>query len=412
MNTQVKTKKIGIFVDSEKTSGGAYQELLTFIKNFEKFNEKYNLNFTIVCTSKDLGFDNKLTKFKVIYFSLGFINRYIHYLFNFHHFFRRIRKFLLFKNKFESFLDKNDIDYLVFTGPSQYPLYIEKTNFCMIVPDVNHRENNEFPELSFTPEYSRKDEIFTKSLPRSTMIIANSQDIKKRISFFYKILEERIIVINQQPSESIKNFNYKQKEIESVKYKEKKNLPENYVYYPAMYLPHKNHKYIIDGIKKLNLLKEIDISAVFCGSDKGYLKNLKEYAKKNNIDKKIIFLNFVNDDELPFLYINSKALVMPTLMGPTNIPPWEAFKLNVPVFYTDFKNIKSVLKDAVYYIDPLNPDTMVEGIKKILTDENFKKELIAKGSSLINSINEEKEYEQFFENIIKNRKIRERWIFN
>ena len=52
----------------------------------------------------------------------------------------------------------------------------------MIVPDVNHRENNEFPELSFTPEYSRKDEIFTKSLPRSTMIIANSQDIKKRIS--------------------------------------------------------------------------------------------------------------------------------------------------------------------------------------------------------------------------------------
>ena len=55
---------------------------------------------------------------------------------------------------------------------------------------------------------------------------------------------------------------------------------------------------------------------------------------------------------------------------------------------------------------------MVEGIKKILTDENFKKELIAKGSSLINSINEEKEYEQFFENIIKNRKIRERWIFN
>ena len=108
MNTQVKTKKIGIFVDSEKTSGGAYQELLTFIKNFEKFNEKYNLNFTIVCTSKDLGFDNKLTKFKVIYFSLGFINRYIHYLFNFHHFFRRIRKFLLFKNKFESFLDINE----------------------------------------------------------------------------------------------------------------------------------------------------------------------------------------------------------------------------------------------------------------------------------------------------------------
>jgi len=408
----IKTKSIGIFVDSEKASGGAYQELLTFIRNFEKFNKNYNLNFTILCTSKKLGFDKNLTKFKIVYFNMGSISRYIHYLFNFHHFFRRIRKFLFFKNKFESFLKENDIDYLVFTGPSQYPLYLEKTNFCMIVPDVNHRENNEFPELSFTPEYSRKDEIFTKCLPKSSMIITNSEDIKKRISFFYKILEERIIVINQQPSESIKEFNKKKDDNESIKFKEKNNLPNNYIYYPAMYLPHKNHKYIIDGIKKLNLSEKINISAVFSGSDKGYLENLKYYAKKNDIDKKIIFLNFVSDDDLPYLYINSIALVMPTLMGPTNIPPWEAFKLNIPVLYTDFPNVKSVLKDAVHYIDPLNTDSMVEGIKKIISDESFKNELTLKGSKLINSINEKEEYDKFFKSILKNSRIRERWIFN
>ena len=408
----MKTRSIGIFVDSEKASGGAYQELLTFIKNFEKFNKEYNLNFTIICTSKELGFDRNSTKFKTVYFKMGLIKRYIHYLFNFHHFFRRIRKFLFFSNRFESFLEKNDIDYLVFTGPSQYALYLEKTNFCMIIPDVNHRENTEFPELSFTPEYCRKDEIFTKSLPKCSLIITNSEDIKKRISFFYNILEERIIVINQQPSESIKNFKYKKNDNESIKYKEKNNLPKNYIYYPAMYLPHKNHKYIIDGVKKLNLSHKIDISAVFCGSDKGYLQNLKKYAKENNIDKKIVFLNFVNDDELPYLYINSIALVMPTLMGPTNIPPWEAFKLDVPVLYTNFENVKSVLKDAVYYIDALKSDSMVEGVKKIISDEKFTKELIEKGSNLIRGINQKEEYDQFFKSVIKNRKIRERWVFN
>tara|TARA_A100000164_G_C21632159_1_gene641755 strand:- start:30 stop:764 length:735 start_codon:yes stop_codon:yes gene_type:complete len=244
------------------------------------------------------------------------------------------------------------------------------------------------------------------------MIITNSEDIKKRISFFYKILEERIIVINQQPSESIKEFNKKKDDNESIKFKEKNNLPNNYIYYPAMYLPHKNHKYIIDGIKKLNLSEKINISAVFSGSDKGYLENLKYYAKKNDIDKKIIFLNFVSDDDLPYLYINSIALVMPTLMGPTNIPPWEAFKLNIPVLYTDFPNVKSVLKDAVHYIDPLNTDSMVEGIKKIISDESFKNELTLKGSKLINSINEKEEYDKFFKSILKNSRIRERWIFN
>ena len=71
---------------------------------------------------------------------------------------------------------------------------------------------------------------------------------------------------------------------------------------------------------------------------------------------------------------------MPTLIGPTNIPPWEAFKLNIPVLYSDFGNIRSILKDAVYYIDPFQPETMVEGIKKILQEKNFKEDLVKKGS--------------------------------
>ena len=47
---------------------------------------------------------------------------------------------------------------------------------------------------------------------------------------------------------------------------------------------------------------------------------------------------------------------MPTFSGPTNIPPWEAFKIGVPVLYSDIHNIKQVYKDAVYYIDPLDPE--------------------------------------------------------
>ena len=48
-----------------------------------------------------------------------------------------------------------------------------------------------------------------------------------------------------------------------------------------MYLPHKNHKYLIDVIKILNLEKGIDLSAVFCGSDKGYLDKIKSYTNNS-----------------------------------------------------------------------------------------------------------------------------------
>ena len=44
-----------------------------------------------------------------------------------------------------------------------------------------------------------------------------------------------------------------------------------------MYLPHKNHKYIIDVLDILNNNQKLDISAVFCGSDKGVLKKFERF---------------------------------------------------------------------------------------------------------------------------------------
>ena len=133
-----------------------------------------------------------------------------------------------------------------------------------------------------------------------------------------------------------------------------------------MYLPHKNHKYVIDAIKIIKSEYQINLHAVFCGSDKGYLKKIKKYAHEEKQNENIIFLDFVEGNHLPYLYLNSLALVMPTFSGPTNIPPWEAFKMGIPVLYSNIHNIKEVYKDAVYYIDPFDPKSMAIGIREII----------------------------------------------
>ena len=103
---------------------------------------------------------------------------------------------------------------------------------------------------------------------------------------------------------------------------------------------------------------------------------------------------------------------MPTFSGPTNVPPWEAFQMRVPVLYSDIHNIKEVYKDAVYYIDPFDPTSMVKGIKNIIENKNLKDELINNGKKLLNSIDTDKEFEQFFEIIKKRKKIKKTWEFN
>ena len=117
-------------------------------------------------------------------------------------------------------------------------------------------------------------------------------------------------------------------------------------------------------------------------------------------------------DNKPSQYLNSLALVMPTLSGPTNIPPWEAFKMEIPVFYSDIHNIREVYHDAVYYIDPFKPETMATGIQELINNKELKNKLIANGKRLFNTIDVDKEFDQFFEIIEKRRKVKETWELN
>ena len=75
-----------------------------------------------------------------------------------------------------------------------------------------------------------------------------------------------------------------------------------------MYLPHKNHRAIIDSIKILKYKLNLNFSVVFCGNDIGYLKNLKDYVLKEKLEKNIIFLDIIEDKYLPYFYLNSFAL--------------------------------------------------------------------------------------------------------
>ena len=403
-----KERKVGIFIDSKKKSGGAYQEFLYTLKNIHKYNN--GVKFVVISASKELNINLNDESLEVKYFSLNAFERYVSYLRNFSPLIRKIKRYIFFKNKFENFLLNNNIDLVYFVGPSQYSLYLEDTNFFMNIPDISHRENFEFPEIVDSSEFRRKHDIFEKSLPRALSIITNCEIIKKRISFFYRILEEKIFIINHQPSNSITEFkkvdNTKQKEIRT-----KYNLPKNYIFYPAMYLPHKNHRTLLDSFKILKDKNLTNLKMVFCGNDIGYLKNLKDYAKNLNILSDISFLNFVEDEHLPYLYYDCSVLLMPSLIGPTNIPPWEAFKMQKPVIYSSLPGIKDVLKDSVLYVDPMSKTNIADAIEKILNDESLKKTLIDRGEKLLQESDSEKSFLKFFKIIENFRKYQSTWKF-
>ena len=67
-----------------------------------------------------------------------------------------------------------------------------------------------------------------------------------------------------------------------------------------------------------------------------------------NLNNEIIFLDFVKDEDLPFIFkLNS---FNDANFSGQQISAWEAFKIEVPVIYSDIFGIKRYTK-TVYYID-------------------------------------------------------------
>ena len=367
----MKKIKLSFFVDTSRKSGGAFYEMDYISKSIiEKNKKRFDLSF--ICTNEDLTNELKKKNLQVNFFKLNRLQRLINYLIVQNSFFRRL--FLI-------------------------TLYLNNFNFIVTVPDISHLENTEFSEWVNHGEFQRKEELLSYSLRRSLKVITNADIIKNQLSKSYAILPEKIHIINQQPSTYIKYFENEPNKWDFVK--KKFELPKKYLFYPAMYLAHKNHKLIIETVKFLNNKKNFDISAVFCGADKGYLDKIKNFSKDLNINEKIKFLPFVEDEYLPYIYISSFALVMPTFSGPTNIPPWEAFRLNVPVFYSNLKDIDKVYKDSVYYIDPHDYKTLANGVIKLNNNALLRKNLIEKGNNLLKNNNFEIEIESLLKEIQK-----------
>jgi len=397
-------KKIALFIDSEKKAGGAYQEALYTAENIIK---KGNNNFEFVIVSLSKNFDHLIGDIQTLNLKLNLFQKLVCYLRTNIFFFQKILNKFFFQNYFESFFKKNKIDFIYFINASQYTQYLESMNFMINIPDLAHRKSLEFPEVRNSSEFEIRERVYKNFLPKAYAVITNSEIIKQDLIKYYRLDEDRVKIIHHQPSQQVKNFKYSLEFEKNIK--QKYNLSNKYIFYPAQYWPHKNHIYILDAIEKLNYDLNINFHAIFCGSDKGNLKYLKDYSFKKKINDKIKFLNFIDEKDLPYLYKLSEVLVMPSYFGPTNIPPLEAFKLKVPVIYSDIPSFKKEFGDAVYYVDLDNPNSLAEAIKKIYETTELKEKLIKSGLDKIQQIKSFNSEDVLFKLFNDYFKVESRW---
>ncbi len=376
-----KPVNIGVIFDQEVESGGGFQQGLNAATLASKIDPKLAKIYFFHTKRKskkillNRGIDSNLIKLsflKKIYLFIKTTEKY-------RGFYKLLRPFFDF-NFFESFLKKQNINLVYFISPSRFALDLVELNFIYTVWDLCHRDNPEFPESKIKGEFENRELRLNFASKRAVSIIVDSEYSKSNLSKKYCIENSRIEVIPFESLIDIKDNKFSNKGLIDINQKYK--IENEFIFYPAQFWPHKNHIYILKSIFILEKKYNILVSVIFSGGDKGNKKNIIEFANKLGIRNRIIFTGFISNIELISIYKMSLALVMPTFYGPTNIPPFEAFKLGTPVIYPDLDGLREQVGDAGLLVDLYNPQTLSKLLAKLISKRNFRDKIIEKGYNL------------------------------
>ena len=77
---------------------------------------------------------------------------------------------------------------------------------------------------------------------------------------------------------------------------------------------------------------------------------------------------------------------MPSYFGPTNMPPYEAFKLGTPVLYPEILAKQDDIYDAILPIKYEDPNTMAVHINNLIKNKSVRENFINRGYQKIEFI--------------------------
>jgi glycosyltransferase involved in cell wall biosynthesis len=284
-------------------------------------------------------------------------------------------------------------DNLLWSPSSIGPIFVG--NQVVTIHDLAFLDHPEW----FNPYFVKWYSYIVPTLARRVLgIITVSEFTKSRIIERLKVPAEKIKVIylGVNSEFSPKSF----KDIEN-KLRDFNVISSRYIFTLSTIEPRKNLKRLLEAWRIAQIHLEDDIYLVV-GGTKGKTSVFKDVGLET-IPDKVIFLDYVPDGALPYLYSGALLFVYPSLYEGFGLPPLEAMACGCPVITSSVASIPEACGDAVLYCDPYNTDDIAQKIVQLAKDDNLKSTLRKKGLERVKMFSWDKaaeEHTKLFEEIM------------
>jgi len=262
------------------------------------------------------------------------------------------------------------------------------------IHDLMFRYERRFPESASGWEYLNRERSCRNICRWSEGVLVDSEIGRKQMAESYGMPVERIHVLPYIAPRYMHSVQI------PARFDEHYRLPAKFVFYPAQFWEHKNHKSLITAIR---MLKDAlpDLKLVLSGARQNAYDSVVALVQELNLTGDVVFLGYVPDEDMPELYRRARALVMPSYYGPTNIPPLEAFVAGCPVAISGIYAMPEQVGDAALLFDPDSEEDIAACIQRLWTDDRLCADLAEKGKDKAAAWGQEQFNERFREIVEK-----------
>ena len=263
-----------------------------------------------------------------------------------------------------------DVLHVQYTAPPLAP--------CPVVATIHDLAFEHLPETFNRRSWMQLRLTVRRTARRAAQIITVSEYSRQDISKTYRIASQRILVT---PEAAPARFSPVTNETELKKVRKTYGIERDYILSLCSIQPRKNLVRLIEAYSLLRQSRpEVKLPQLVLAGKRGWLDSETFNAADQNVrGSDILFTGYVADQDLPALYSGAICFVYPSYFEGFGLPILEAMQCGAPVIAGNRTSIPELVADAGLLFDPFDTNALVEALKRILDDADYRAALHARG---------------------------------
>ncbi len=262
----------------------------------------------------------------------------------------------------DGFLDRYGIDVVHFTYPVKWPT---RRPYIFEPHDI---QQVHFPEFFSRDVLAWRHATYTDGIRNSAFVVCGTWWTKRDIMRHFGVPAEKVAVIPRSSTMARAEIGAEQ----AAKLAAEAKLPAEFIYYPAMTFPHKNHLRLLEAMAVLRDRSGLRINLVCTGRPyKPFHPTIVAAIKERGLQDRVHLLGKVSEELLAVCYQRCKFLVFPSLLEGHSQSLLEALYHRKPIVAAEQSSIPETIGAAGHLFDALDVGSIADALERAWTDPSL-----------------------------------------